>query len=163
MPFIIFLPKKQRIYDYFGIHYFYEFASEALHIVIFKFFVKSMPSWLLKLKVMPSFCFPFKIPDSLTATNKHWTLQWQTSMDLSRLVADLLYSIQVYKNKKTLSAMISTHCDLDCVGTLKYGQDNGLFNVFDAKALVSFFGCCSFIDWMIVLQWSLIFSWAACQ
>ena len=41
--------------------------------------------------------------------------------------------------------MISTHCDLDCVGTLKYGQDNGLINVFDAKAMVSFFGCCSFI------------------
>ena len=66
-------------------------------------------------------------------------------MDLNKL-ADLLYSIQVYKNKKTLSAMISTHCDLDCVGTLKYGQDNGFINVFDAKALVSFFGCCSFID-----------------
>ena len=29
-PFMIFLPKKQRIYDYF-----YEFASEALDIVIF--------------------------------------------------------------------------------------------------------------------------------
>ena len=28
--FIFFLPKKQRIYDYFS-----EFASEALHIVIF--------------------------------------------------------------------------------------------------------------------------------
>ena len=36
-PFMIFLPKKQRIYDYV-----YEFASEALHIFIFENFVKSM-------------------------------------------------------------------------------------------------------------------------
>ena len=66
--------------------------------------------------------------------------------NIGHSIADLLYSIQIYKNKNIPSAMISTHCDLDCVGTLKYGQDNGLINVFDAKALVSFFGCCSFID-----------------
>merc|ERR1711997_569714 len=67
-PFIIFLPKKQRIYDYF-----YEFASEALHIVIFENFVKSITSCLSKLKVTPSFCFAFKIPDNLTAstTDEH--------------------------------------------------------------------------------------------
>ena len=34
-PFIIFLPTKQKIYDYFS-----EFASEALQIVIFENFVK---------------------------------------------------------------------------------------------------------------------------
>ena len=38
-PFIIFFPKKQRIYDYL-----YEFASEAPHIVIFENFVKTMTS-----------------------------------------------------------------------------------------------------------------------
>ena len=59
-----FLPKKQRIYNYF-----YESASEALHIVIFENFVKPMTSCLSKLKVTPSFCFPFKIPDDSTATN----------------------------------------------------------------------------------------------
>ena len=58
------MPKKQRIYDYFS-----EFASEALHIVIFEIFVKSMTSCLLKLKVTPSFCFAFKIPDDVTAPN----------------------------------------------------------------------------------------------
>ena len=63
---MIFLPKKQRIYDCFS-----EFASEALHIVIFENFVKSMTSCLLKLKVTPSFCFTFKIPDDPTATIKH--------------------------------------------------------------------------------------------
>ena len=65
-PFIIFLFKKQRIY-----HCFYEFASEALHIVIFEKFVKSMTSCLSKLKVTPSFCFPIKIPDGPTATNMY--------------------------------------------------------------------------------------------
>ena len=59
------MPKKQRIYDYF-----YEFASEALQIVIFENFVKSMMSCLPKLKVTPTFCFAFKIPDDPTATNE---------------------------------------------------------------------------------------------
>ena len=60
-----FLPKKQRIYDCF-----YEFASEALHIDIFENFVESMTPCLSKLKVTPSFCFTFKIPDNPTATDK---------------------------------------------------------------------------------------------
>ena len=54
------------VYDYFS-----EFASEALHIVIFEIFVKSMTSCLSKLKVTPSFCFAFKIPDDVTASNMY--------------------------------------------------------------------------------------------
>ena len=77
-PFITFLPKKQRIYDYF--YEFVEvktrpngnkFASEALHIVIFENFVQSMTSCSSKLKVTPSFCFAFKIPDDMTASTKY--------------------------------------------------------------------------------------------
>ena len=49
------MPKKQRIYDYFS-----EIASEALHIVIFENFVKSMTFCLSKLIVTPSFCLAFK-------------------------------------------------------------------------------------------------------
>ena len=63
---MIFLPKKQRIYGYLS-----EFASEALHIVIFEDFVKSMTSCLSKLKVTPSFCFAFKIPDDVAASTKY--------------------------------------------------------------------------------------------
>ena len=63
---MIFLTKKQRIYDNF-----YEFASEALHIFNFENFVKSMTSCLSELKVTPSFCFPFKIPDDPTATTTY--------------------------------------------------------------------------------------------
>ena len=37
-------------------------------MVSFEKFVKSMTPSLLELKVTPSFCFPFKIPDDPTAT-----------------------------------------------------------------------------------------------
>ena len=38
-------------------------------MVSFANFVKSMPSSLSELKVIPSFCFAFKIPDDVTATS----------------------------------------------------------------------------------------------
>ena len=38
-------------------------------MVSFENFIKSMPPSLSELKVTPSFCFPFKIPDDPTATN----------------------------------------------------------------------------------------------
>ena len=38
-------------------------------MVSFENFVKSMPPSLSELKVSPSFCFPFKIPDDPTATS----------------------------------------------------------------------------------------------
>ena len=60
------MPKKQWIYDYF-----YEFASEALQIFNFENFLKSMTSCLFELKVTPSFCFAFKIPDNVTATIRY--------------------------------------------------------------------------------------------
>ena len=68
--------KKTVLYNFFAqktkdLDYFYEFASEALHIVIFENFVKSMTSCLAKLKFTPSFCFAFKIPDNPTATIKY--------------------------------------------------------------------------------------------
>ena len=52
----------------FGIFYML-----LIHLVIVSFenFVKSMPPNLSELKVTPSFCFPFKIPDDLTATSKY--------------------------------------------------------------------------------------------
>ena len=39
-------------------------------MVSFEIFVKSMPPSLSELKVLPSFCFAFKIPDDVTVTNK---------------------------------------------------------------------------------------------
>ena len=44
-------------------------SSYALHMVSFEIFVKAMPPSLSELKVLPSFCFAFKIPDDVTASN----------------------------------------------------------------------------------------------
>ena len=41
-------------------------------MVNFEKFVNSMPPSLSELKVAPSFCFPFKIPDDPTASNVHF-------------------------------------------------------------------------------------------
>ena len=38
-------------------------------MVSFEIFVKSMPPSLSELKVLPSFCFAFKIPDDVTVTS----------------------------------------------------------------------------------------------
>ena len=38
-------------------------------MVSFEIFVKSMPPSLSELKVLPSFCFAFKIPDDVAITN----------------------------------------------------------------------------------------------
>ena len=43
--------------------------APALHMLTFENFVKSMPPSLLELKVTPSFCFAFKIPDDRAVTN----------------------------------------------------------------------------------------------
>ena len=40
-------------------------------MVSFENFVKSMPCSLSELKVIPSFCFAFKIPDDVTASNMY--------------------------------------------------------------------------------------------
>ena len=42
--------------------------APALHMLSFEHFVKSMPPSLSELKVTPSFCFTFKIPDNVTAS-----------------------------------------------------------------------------------------------
>ena len=39
-------------------------------MVSFEIFVKAMPPSLSELKVTPSFCFAFKIPDDVAASNK---------------------------------------------------------------------------------------------
>ena len=43
----------------------------ALHMLSFENFAKSMPPSLSELKVTPSFCFAFKIPDNPIATKLH--------------------------------------------------------------------------------------------
>ena len=40
-------------------------------MVSFEIFVKAMPPSLSELKVLPSFCFAFKIPDNVAASNTY--------------------------------------------------------------------------------------------
>ena len=40
-------------------------------MVSFETFVKAMPPSLSELKVLPSFCFAFKIPDDVAASNRY--------------------------------------------------------------------------------------------
>jgi hypothetical protein len=40
-------------------------------MVSFEIFVKALPPSLSELKVIPSFCFAFKIPDDVTASIKY--------------------------------------------------------------------------------------------
>ena len=49
-------------------------------MVNFENFVKSMPPSLLELKVIPSFCFAFKIPDDVTATNMDYVSHGQLGL-----------------------------------------------------------------------------------
>ena len=55
-----------------------DFESEALHMVSFEIFVKAMPPSLSELKVLPRFCFAFKIPDDVAASNIQCTLDLLT-------------------------------------------------------------------------------------
>ena len=41
-------------------------------MVSFEIFVKAMPPSLSELKVLPSFCFAFKIPDDVAITSKYY-------------------------------------------------------------------------------------------
>ena len=55
-------------------------------MVSFENFVKSMPPSLSELKLTPSFCFPFKIPDDPTASNIHNTLTYNIEVIHTYLV-----------------------------------------------------------------------------
>ena len=44
-------------------------------MVSFEIFVKAMPPSLSELKVLPSFCFAFKIPDDVAASNTYWAIE----------------------------------------------------------------------------------------
>ena len=46
-------------------------------MVSFEIFVKSMPPSLSELKVLPSFCFAFKIPEDVAVSTKYLTFKGQ--------------------------------------------------------------------------------------
>ena len=50
---------------------FFKKSSYAVHMVSFENFVKLVSPSLSELKVTPRFCFAFKIPDDVTASNMY--------------------------------------------------------------------------------------------
>ena len=75
--------------------------APALHMLSFENFVKSMPQSLSELKVTPSFCFAFKIPDDVTASNVYMYSRTFFGSFLNRPSALVVESYNVVKYKKT--------------------------------------------------------------
>ena len=59
-------------------------------MVSFEKFVKSMPPSLSELKVTPSFCFAFKIPDNPTATNIYDLCTLFVKLEIKKVLMKLL-------------------------------------------------------------------------
>jgi hypothetical protein len=61
-------------------------------MVSFEIFVKAMPPSLSELKVLPSFCFAFKIPDDVTASNTYLAAVLKEG-DVSKQVKPLIWKL----------------------------------------------------------------------
>ena len=83
--------------------------SWALHMVSFENFVKSMPPSLTELKVTPSFCFPFKIPDDPTATNNYIYINILRNVDLSK-VPDVTRKFNLKFTKECCESQLAMIC-----------------------------------------------------
>ena len=66
-------------------------------MVSFENFVKSMPPSLSELKVIPSFCFAFKIPDDVTATNTYSQEAFVNPITMIRIVPISKWKYPHYK------------------------------------------------------------------
>ena len=67
-------------------------------MVSFEIFVKAMPPSLSELKVLPSFCFAFKIPDDVAASSRYISLQSKSETNTSGQ-----NTLRVDLNEKSLS------------------------------------------------------------
>ena len=66
-------------------------------MVSFEIFVKAMPPSLSELKFLPSFCFAFKIPDNVAASNVYSLLTfWQQKR---KLLVIKLFNFNIKVNK----------------------------------------------------------------
>ena len=74
---------------------------------LLKIFVKSMPPSLSELKVIPSFCFAFKILDDVTATSTEVCLTFSSYLNISKFNSQrrslfillMLFSIGYFVNE----------------------------------------------------------------
>ena len=67
-------------------------------MVSFENFVKSMPPSLSELKVLPSFCFAFKIPDDVAVTNTYTYVMYETMyMNIWKSIVDFREKLRSLK------------------------------------------------------------------
>ena len=73
-------------------------------MVSFEIFVKAMPPSLSELKVLPSFCFAFKILDDRAVTNKYWRRPQKQTSTLNNLLLmkKCTYQENVFFSNKTI-------------------------------------------------------------
>ena len=75
-------------------------------MVSFEIFVKAMPPSLSELKVLPSFCFAFKIPDNMAASNKYVESIYKTQKSRTKVLPSATtneyYFSQLYGWKVTI-------------------------------------------------------------
>ena len=93
-------------------------------MVSFENFVKSMPPSWSELKVTPSFCLPFKIPDDPTATTWYMHYVWI----LTSKFCD--FGAKIQKNWKNVREFTFFGCELSSVN---YNGDFTLENDKDLK------------------------------
>ena len=82
-------------------------------MVSFEIFVKAMPPSLSELKVLPSFCFAFKIPDDVTASNtyyhKKYTMNNRTSLLTEILAMNISWlneDLELFENSFDLTTSL---------------------------------------------------------
>ena len=94
--------------------------APALHMVIFDFFIKAMPPSLSESKVLPSFCFAFKISDNRAASTMYipcslefilerakatarswWILQKIFFITFKRFIPKQSFSLKIYFSEST--------------------------------------------------------------
>ena len=80
-------------------------------MVSFEIFVKAMPPSLSELKVLPSFCFSFKIPDNVAVTNYLVTGFYAFSVKLDKIhrMYECLVGMHHHKSFSPTVILISTH------------------------------------------------------
>jgi hypothetical protein len=66
-------------------------------MVSFEIFVKTMPPSLSELKVLPSFCFAFKIPDDRAVTNMYGLYSRAASNQERPMMARVRYAFVFHR------------------------------------------------------------------
>ena len=106
-------------------------------MVSFEIFVKSMPPSLSELKITPSFCFPFKIPDDPTATNTYICYQlWKqhqygnylTTIQLNNEILHLFITSAILVNPMDVfsNICIDTRKIRVCTSNAKWYNSNNI-------------------------------------